>query len=84
MTTSESEVRTEVGGQQKFPVFVSRGEDKVTVLLESYRSLGIKLPFFYEKVTVLGRKLPFFIGSKLPFFRVKVTVLAVNLPFFWH
>ena len=44
------------------------GEDKVTVLLESYRSLGIKLPFFYEKVTVLGRKLPFFIGSKLPFF----------------
>ena len=39
-----------------------RGKDKVTVVLESYRFDGIKLPFLFEKVTVSGPKLPFFEG----------------------
>ena len=38
------------------------GKDKVTVVLESYRFDGIKLPFLFEKVTVSGPKLPFFEG----------------------
>ena len=45
-----------------------RGKDKVTVLVESYRFYGIKLPFLFHKVTVFGPKLPFFVGPKLPFF----------------
>ena len=44
-----------------------RGKDKVTVLVESYRFNGIKLPFLFHKVTVFGPKLPFFVGPKLPF-----------------
>ena len=76
----------------KFP---SRGKDKVTVLVESYRFYGIKLPFLFHKVTVFGPKLPFFVGPKLPFilgksyrFWGKVTVYEsyrcdIKLPFFW-
>ena len=59
-----------------------RGKDKVTVLVESYRFYGIKLPFLFHKVTVFGPKLPFFVGPKLPFvlgqsyrFWDKVTVI---------
>ena len=43
------------------------GKDKVTVLVESYRFNGIKLPFLFHKVTVFGPKLPFFVGPNLPF-----------------
>ena len=46
---------------------LDRGKDKVTVLVESYRFYGIKLPFLFHKVTVFGPKLPFFVGPKLPF-----------------
>ena len=65
-----------------FLTFLYRGKDKVTVLVESYRFYGIKLPFLFHKVTVFGPKLPFFVGSKLPFilgqsyrFWDKVTVI---------
>jgi len=44
-----------------------RVKDKVTVLFESYRFYGIKLPFLFQKVTVFGPKLPFFAEPKLPF-----------------
>ena len=43
-----------------------RGKDKVTVLVESYRFYGIKLPFLWDKVTVFGSKSPFFVKPKLP------------------
>ena len=62
--------------------YVLWGKDKVTVLVESYRFYGIKLPFLFHKVTVFGPKLPFFVGPKLPFilgqsyrFWDKVTVI---------
>ena len=60
------------------------GKDKVTVLVESYRFYGIKLPFLFHKVTVFGPKLPFFVGPKLPFIWDRVTVFRRKLPLFWH
>ena len=57
------------------------GKDKVTVLVESYRFYGIKLPFLFHKVTVFGPKLPFILGQSYRLFWVKVTVFGVKLPF---
>ena len=48
-------------------ITVYGGKDKVTVLVESYRFYGIKLPFLFHKVTVFGPKLPF-IGDKVTVF----------------
>ena len=57
----------DLSGLEKDIFCVTRGKDKVTVLVESYRFYGIKLPFLFHKVTVFGPKLPFFVGPKLPF-----------------
>ena len=57
---------------------VNWGKDKVTVLVESYRFYGIKLPFLFHKVTVFGPKIPFFDMPKLPFIGDKVTVFSKN------
>ena len=65
-------------------LLICRGKDKVTVLVESYRFYGIKLPFLFHKVTVFGPKLPFFVGPKLPFIWDRVTVFRRKLPLFWH
>ena len=59
-----------------------RGKDKVTILVESYRFYGIKLPFLIHKVTVFGPKLPFFLGQSYRLFWVIVTVFRRKLPFF--